>query len=120
MGSAAQAALFLALGEISTPLATAFDVGDSPPEVSCCADNVPKLGDLCGPPSEPKKEVSAQEKKQASDWWLLVPAVILAGSLGMYAWRRRRDKLRKKVLDEIISAISVDKQPGGKGELPLP
>jgi sugar lactone lactonase YvrE len=124
-GSAAQMALLLALGEITAPPVNTFDAGDLPPEVLQCAAEVPEAVALCARPTIPKEEPSVQDTEKAANWSWGVPAAelsgvaALAGSLGMYAWHRMRDKQRKRVLDEIIFVRIASDQPDGNGELPL-
>jgi hypothetical protein len=120
-GSVAQMELLLALGETTTPPGDTFETGDVPPEYKRAIDEkVAPPVDIGERPRPPTELPPPPDKDNwiRNSWPWLVPAAVLAGSLGMYAWHRIRDKRRKKALEEIVFARADSVQPGGDGESP--
>jgi hypothetical protein len=119
-GSVAQTTLLLALGETTVPPVNTFDAGDLSLEALRREVEARDNLDPISRPTSPKEDSSAQDTEKRNAWPWVVPAAVLAASLGMYAWHRMRDKRRNDVLEEIIFARVASMQPGGDDELPKP
>jgi hypothetical protein len=88
------AALLAAFSDVGSPTVDGLDLsGEGVSKISLPAEEDLEVGPPCLPP-----------KHALASWWWCLPASALAGSMGIFAWRRARDTRRRRMLDDLVFA----------------